>query len=259
MISPEAERRIARILLGLEAAGPGLPDIESIVRLARLLEADLAAVFVVDDDLLRSAGLPFASEMPLDGGESRALDVSALERALRSLARRVEAELGRVAEQGQVRWTFRVVRGRRLPAMLAEAGVEDLLILPRIPHGLAEQRRVEGAHTIAVLFDGSEAARHAVALASRLVGNDGRDLLLLDVGPREEGADARAAQQWLRSRGLRVALHPLAELNVDRVLSALRDNVPLLLLLPAGNSQVMAPGFLERLRRHLPASLALLR
>lgn len=256
MISSEAERRIARILLGLEAAGPELPDIEPVVRLARLLSAELSGVFVEDDDLLRSAALPFAAEIPLGGGDPRALDVAGLERALRMTARRVEEELERAAERARVRWTFRVVRGRRLPAVMAEAGVDDLLVLARTPHNPAEQRQAAVAHTIAVLFDGSEAARHAVALAARLVGDDGRDLLLLDVAPP---GDSEAAREWLEARQIRVARHPLAELTAQRVLSALRASVPLLLLLPASNERVLSPGFVDRLRRHLPAPLALLR
>jgi hypothetical protein len=259
MISPEAERRIVRILLGMESAGPELPDIEPAVRLARLLEAELTGLFIEDDDLLRSAALPFAAEIPLAGGAPRALDVVKLERALRMLAQRTEAELERAAERARVRWTFRVVRGRRLPTMLAEAGVDDLVVLARTPHSPAELRQAAAAHTIAVLFDGSEAARHAVALAARLVGDDGRDLLLLDVGGRTTADDARAAQRWLKSRGIRVALHALAALDAERVLNALRGNVPLLLILPAANDQVMAPGFIDRLHRHLPAPLALVR
>lgn len=259
MISPEAERRIVRILLGMESSGPELPDIEPAVRLARLLEAEISGVFVQDDDLLRSAALPFAVEIPLAGGAPRALDMARLERALRMLAQRTEAELERAAESARIRWSFRVVRGRRMPTMLGEAGEGDLVVLARTPHSPAELRQAAGAHTVAVLFDGSEAARHAVALAARLVGHDGRDLLLLDVGLREAEGDARAAQHWLRSRGVRVALHPLAAVAAERVLNALRGNVPLLLILPAGNPEVMAPGFIDRLHRQLPAPLALVR
>ncbi|HDP88735.1 MAG TPA: hypothetical protein ENN42_02085 [Thioalkalivibrio sp.] len=259
MISPEAERRIARILLGLDTAGTGLQDIESILLLARVLEAELTALFIEDDDLLRSAALPFTTEIPLSGGDARALDVARLERSLRHLARRMEAELAQAAERAQVRWAFRILRGRRLPTLLAEAGVEDLLVLARTPHSTAEARQAAQAHTVAVVFDGSDSARHAVALAARLVGQDGHDLLLLDVAPAGKGLDVRAARQWLLERGIPATRRTLSELTAGRLLEALRGNVPLLLILPADHPAITTPGFIDRLRRHLPSPLALLR
>lgn len=258
MLSPEAGRRIARILLGLDPASAGPQDIEPALRIARALQAELTALFIEDDDLFRIAALPFSTEIPFGGGDARALDVARLERSLRHVARRVEAELARAAEQAQVPWAFRVLRGRRLPTLLAEAGVEDLLVLARTPHSVDEARQAARAHTVAVVFDGSEAARHAVTLAARLVGQDGRDLLLLDTGPRED-TTARAVRQQLIEQGIPATLRRLPDLTAGRLIEALRGNVPLLLILPADHPAIATPGFIDRLRRHLPSPLALLR
>lgn len=116
-----------RIVVALDASGP--PPLETAIRLARSLEAELVALFVEDTDLLSLAALPFG-EVGFPSAVRRALDVDAMERSLRAKARRIHEEIGaRLADNG-VKWTFEVLRGR-IASTLATMSVEtDIFVVP---------------------------------------------------------------------------------------------------------------------------------
>ena len=256
---PGIERQVARILLGLDTATCSAACVADAVRLAQQLQVALTGIFVEDDDLLRSARLPFATETPLGGGEERALDTGGLERALRARARGLEADLARLASAARVQWAFRTVRGRRVPALLAETQPSDLLFLSRTPRGPVEEAMLQEAHTLVVAFDGSDAALRAVALVAELVGQDGRDVVLLDAADASAPVSVTEARDWLRAGVRQVTVRPLAQVGRDDFLAGLRGLKPLLLLLPASSPLFTAPALIDDLRRVVPAPLVLVR
>ena len=109
-----------RIVAAVDASQRGLEALEQAVRLAAELEAELQGVFVEDEDLLRLAGLPFASEVT-PSSRGRRLDPLSMTRALRAQAERVRRALERAAGGRRVPWSFQVKRGRPIREALAAA------------------------------------------------------------------------------------------------------------------------------------------
>jgi nucleotide-binding universal stress UspA family protein len=222
----DQEPIIQRILVALDASSHSLAALEAAAVLAAGLQAELVGIFVEDADLLRLAELPFARELGLYSAASRPLDSSQMERQLRARAHRAEQALAAVAGRAQVPWSFRVARGAIAAELLAAAGEADLISLGKVGWSLAGRRRV-GSTAQAILsqfsrpvlflhhgvrlgppfvlvYDNSALARKALAIAARLVGGKGTDLLIL-VAADEPGEAQRLQIQaggWLQGRGL---------------------------------------------------------
>jgi hypothetical protein len=93
------------------------------------MQAELIGLFVEDVDLIHFAGLPFASEVGYVSAARRTLDVNAMERSLRALAREAHDALRAAAVERSARWSFRVTRGSAPAELLAAAQDADLVIL----------------------------------------------------------------------------------------------------------------------------------
>jgi hypothetical protein len=117
-----------RIVVAMGA--PGGAAVATAVDLARALEAELLGLFVEDVELFDLAAMPFAREVGFPSAARRALDVDALERALRAQAGRLREDLMARLAGVPTKWTFEVVRGRIAVELAATAGGQDLVVLP---------------------------------------------------------------------------------------------------------------------------------
>lgn len=182
-----------RVLLALENADAGQSGfLESSMAIARALDADLAALFVEDTDLLRLAALPFARELGQVSALPRRLQGPDLEQSLRFQARRARESLATAAAHSSVRWTFEVVRGRMITVVMQVATQTDLVVFSLAGDPAQRMRaRMQIERVLAttttpllvlpagaslrspftVLYDGSDAARRTLRLALQL----GRD------------------------------------------------------------------------------------
>ncbi len=111
---------VARVLIELEPETPA-GELESAVALANRFGAELVGLFIEDAGLLSFAALPFAREIGRSSAARRATGVGAMERALQALAREARQVLASAAARQDVRWSFRVERGRSPEALLAAA------------------------------------------------------------------------------------------------------------------------------------------
>lgn len=210
-----AERPLRRILVAIDASRPSLEALEAAAILAARHGAELAGLFVEDIDLLRAAELPFAGPLALIGGSP--LPAASIGASVRALAERARAALAEVATTRQLRWSFRVARGRVEVEVLQAAVEADLLALGRVGRGLAGGRRPgstaqaaasrarapvllaagEAANALPlwVAWDGSSGAEAALDLALRLAGSGDASpvLLVAAAGPAEAEALAAAA------------------------------------------------------------------
>ena len=103
---------IRRILVAMDGSAHSLAALDAAAELAGHLRSMLTGIFVEDLDLLHLAGLPFASELGEATATLRKLDAQAVERRLRSRARRIRAAFEHAASRAHVTAAFRVVRGR---------------------------------------------------------------------------------------------------------------------------------------------------
>ena len=235
----ELELTIRRILVALDASRHSLAALEAASELADALKAELVGIFVEDVNLLRLAGLPFAREVGYLAGVDRPLDSPSMERELRIQAEQAKQTLAGVADRRQIRWSFRVVRGQVAAELLTAAREADLLALGRA--SWASTRRVrlgttarevaaqalrpvlllQHGHAICqpmqLVYDGSPAARRALAAAAHMALITGGQLTVMVVADAPEAAqrlqeeiDERLQAQQIKGR-YRQLVSPSAE------------------------------------------------
>ena len=117
-----------RIVVLLDASGPGIEALEAAAARAAEVEAELVAVFVEDVDLLHVAGLPFAREIGVASATRRAMDAGAMERSLRALAGEARRSIEAVARRVPLQWSFSVAHGALSEELLAAAAEADLIV-----------------------------------------------------------------------------------------------------------------------------------
>jgi nucleotide-binding universal stress UspA family protein len=244
MRGEEHELVIRRILVALDSSRHSLAALKAAAELATRLKAELIGLFVEDINLLRLAGLPFAREIRYPSAVIQEMESSRLERELKVQAAQARQALMTAAEQAQVAWSFRVVRGQVTAEVLAAALEADLLSLG-IASGPATRRGQMGstARTVAaetpravlllqqgekirgpilVTYDGSPAARQALAMAVHLAQTTepvNRLTLTVLILAGEEMLDTaqrleREVTAWLEERGLQANCRRLTRTGV---------------------------------------------
>ena len=230
---------IRRILLALSGAGDELAWIDAAAELAAALEAELSALFVEDVDLLRASRLPSMWEMGRHSAQLRQMQADSTVRLLQAAARRSEQALHRAAEARSLRYSFRILQGKPLHTLLAQAASLDLVLLGRRAAVIAAQPR-----PLAVLFDGSMAAAATLAVGLRLARAAGRPCLVLVVAADAQTYRERAQQAgWAVGGGTEVSMQRLQDTDPAALSAAVNAMRAAALVLPAG----YAEGDLNRL------------
>jgi nucleotide-binding universal stress UspA family protein len=252
MQEPTSEPGIRRILVALDASRHSLAALEAAVELATRLKADLVGLFVEDINLVRLAGLPFAHEVRYPSAVIEQLSSPRLEQELRVQAARARRALAAAAEQAEVAWSFRVVRGQVAAEVLAAAVEADLLSLgtaswPSIRRArLGSTARLVTAEApravlllqpgdrlgqpVVVTYDGSAASRQALAIAHRLVRAGGQQdpaalcVLVLNRDDRPEKMEQlrQEVAAWLHEHALQAKLRSLAGVDVAALARVVR-------------------------------------
>jgi nucleotide-binding universal stress UspA family protein len=225
---------IRRILLALDAATHGSAALEAASALAARLDAELAGLFVEDINLVRLAALPFAREIGLASGAARRLQNPDVERGLRAQAQRAQAALAAAAGRRQLRWSFRVTRGRLVTELAGAALATDLIAFTLTAQALSVGPTLEALRggvacpllllpsgalprpPVVAVYDGTPPARRALALAARLADLDDGEVTVLVAAPDE------GTRQRLRAE----AVARLAELDLHVRLRALAAGGP---------------------------------
>ena len=133
--------RVRRILVAMDGSSESGLALGSAARLAGSLAAELAGLFVEDVELLRLAGLPFASEAGVSSGVFRRLEPADIERRFRVTAERAREALRLTAVASGLRTSFRVTRGRVVSEILHAAPEADVVAAgKRSGHGPAGRR-----------------------------------------------------------------------------------------------------------------------
>lgn len=263
------ERRalsIERILVAVDASPHSLAALEAAVDLAARFEAELAGLFVEDENLLRLADLPFVTEIGMFTATRRRIDSEELERQMRVQRRRVRRVFTLTTERAQVRRSFRVVRGTVLSEVLTAASEADVLVLGQAGWSLLRRGQLgstvrgilperfglalimkEGTCLglpLAVVYDGSPAADRALIAADTLRQQSEDDqalakrmlVLLLAEDPRRAHALEEQAASRLADRDTVARYRSLTSTNVLWLADILQAEGCGMLVLPAGGS-----------------------
>ena len=233
----QAVQAVQRILVALEP-GTDPAVLEPIAEMASRLRADLEALLIEDEDLLRFADFPHVRQYCIATGRSEDVTKRSLEYQLLGVAGDLERWLNKVSRRHGLSARFRVVRGRTTAETL-QAHAEDFDLVafgssagrPRAStHRSALQialdelsksvmllntKQREPGPIAAVLTDPETAGtvmRRAVRMADRM----GRKLLIL--AALDDGDDTREeAKTYVTDMGLVAELHRIGKVDPERI------------------------------------------
>ncbi|VVM07485.1 hypothetical protein [Methylacidimicrobium tartarophylax] len=247
--------RIERIVLFGQAFSEG--GAEAAAELAARFEAKLAYLFLEDLNLLRLAGLPFASEIGIDTACWRDLELPDLQRSLRTLASQAEEALSSLAQRLRIPWSFQVLRGIPSQALSDAACSTDLVLLLRsqprvgIPtsteslareivsrSGAAVLFLSDGAPVqppFGVVFSGAPSGLPTLHLVAALASDFAGKLVVLSLGSGEEACLDPEFQQVVREAPSTALLTGIAP-KARRILAAAAHEGLGLLALSIGES-----------------------
>lgn len=251
---------LGRILVALDTSAHGRAALTGAAALAAELRAELLGLFVEDANLLRLASLPFVGQAAWGLAAEDTRDEERMSRALRAEASRLRQLLETEAERLHLRWSFEVTRGAVAHELIEAAERVDLVVMgtagrnPMTGASLGSTARtvarlaprsvaflrpgVTPGRPVAVLYDGSEAARRALDLAGRLAREDGQNLIALlpADAPGGRAALARELEARLRTGGLQARVRELPPDGPEALAATVRAAGGRLLVLPAGHA-----------------------
>jgi nucleotide-binding universal stress UspA family protein len=246
MSDEEVEPVIRRIMVALDTSTHSLAALEAASELAEALKAELVGIFVEDINLLHLAGLPFASEVRYLSLLDQPLNSLGMERALRVQAAQLRQALARVVARRQLRWSFRIVRGRVAAELLTAAQEADLLALGRASSVTTRRVRLgatartivaqatravlllQQGHAICqpvqVVYDGSTGANRALATALQLAPAVGDQLTVIILADAPETAQRLRdeASQQLQGQEVEVRFRQLISPTAEALAHAVR-------------------------------------
>lgn len=275
---------IRRILVALDASPHSLAALEAACGLARRLEAELLGLYVEDINLVRLAAHPCATTFSLACPPGRPMgDDDILTRALRLQGAAARRALDEAAARARVTARFSQRQGRVEAEVLAAAEEADLLVVGWTGRAIVPARSRAGSVARAVardarasvlvlqrdlaeggpvmlLYDGSEAAERALAVAMTLARRDGGEVavLLLAETPRRATELERSVESRLSAAGLsgRYQMLPKADAALIRRAVGL---VPGGVLVAGVGMPALAQGGAESLLDDLGCSVVLVK
>ncbi len=230
-----------RIVVALDASPDARAAFEAACELARRTGAEVACVFVEDEDVLDLAGHPLARFVGRAGAVPAPIERAAMERSMRHVSGRVAALVQEAAARLRVQATVRTLRGRVVEALIASSSDADLVLVGKgrrgAPAGLARTPAVAlGAPRPVLLLGAGEVLGPPVALvddvseagaivgaASLVADAGGVRMVALGDTPEAAGAVADEARRALAERGIAGAVEAVTRSpQVLEVLAALR-------------------------------------
>ncbi|MEQ9465063.1 MAG: universal stress protein [Haliea sp.] len=127
--APRRRRTDLRVLALLDASRQSLAALRAATEFATQRRAELVALYVEDQDLLRSADFPFAREVGGHSGLARPLSPAEMQVTLAGQLQRARRALEAAVAGRDLAHSLQVSRGRVVNAALALADRGDLLVL----------------------------------------------------------------------------------------------------------------------------------
>jgi nucleotide-binding universal stress UspA family protein len=196
-----------RILVALDESPSSAAALTAAAALATELGAELTGLFVEDINLHRLSSLPFAREFSVLTGTGSLLSPIEVERIWRREAGAIERLLAETAGRAQLRWSFRVRRGRVTAEVNTLAQAFDLIVLGRRTDVIQTTARLvepqPKAGPVLVLFDDVPTSAHSLETGAMLARSKDAELVLLinDGDEAAYRAACTAAQSALKARG----------------------------------------------------------
>lgn len=206
--------QVEYILVALDLSPHSEAALAAAAELAAALHLELRGLYVEDVDLLRLCGLPFGIEFGSFTARPRRMEQTHMEREFRIQASQLRKIMADVAGQRRIAWSFQVVRGGVTDQLLEASAAARMVSLGRVGRSpgkrtgstaqavaartqrpvLLQSRQRSVGGPFVVVYTGSDASAHALALGVQLAAQEGSALLVLVYGDFEWEPLAQAAE-----------------------------------------------------------------
>ncbi|MFZ3040269.1 MAG: hypothetical protein WA108_00500 [Thiobacillus sp.] len=246
-----------RIWVALDESPRSAAALIAAAALATALDAELAGLFVEDIDLQHLSGLPFAREFSVLTGAGAPLSPDDMERIWRREAAAAQRLLAEAAGRSQLRWSFRVARGRVTAEVNTLAQAFDLIVLGKrtgidvmtVVQTMARLTEHQPkAGPVLVLFEDLPTSAHSLETGAMLARSNGAELVLLikDGDENAYRAACVAALSGLKARGMAGRCVRLNAIEGDNLVQAARRERAGCLVL-AGRQRFLSQAGFERM------------
>jgi hypothetical protein len=242
MMTEQTIRR--RILVPIDLQGIGRDTLETLVRIARLLDRDLLGLLLEDIRLQQVADLPFTTEITLRGGRERSLLRDHLSQRHSLVGADTRRLLNDLAHRDRVELAFENASGSRLHTALERDGQLDIFFPARQRWQLvAAPRPTTGSaiRRLGIVLARTAQDQHVVETA-RLLQQAGlvAEIYVISVGPLD-----RAQLDSLHRPGSRICVQANLHCDPASISGIIRQSAYDLLLLPRDCLKGIPPAALE--------------
>lgn len=120
-----------KVLFLLECGSKDAQGLRAVTALVDGQSAEVAGLFIEDEDLMNAARFPGSTEISLHSREVTQLDATRMQQALVQQAFEIQQLFEQSARRLKLRHSFRVTRGRLMEKLLESAAAQDLLVVGR--------------------------------------------------------------------------------------------------------------------------------
>jgi len=254
------KKDIDRILVSLDFDGDGSSFIESLVKLAAKLNAELCGLFVEDSDLQQIANLPFSREIAFLTAHTQKLDSKQIARHLKQHAEALRKMMQEFSHLSNVACSFKTAKGPRIESVLNESYDFQVVVFlpekysslkPRAHAGLGEL-----INPTVMLYDGSDQARKSAFIVKSLA--DKGDLHELKILALNNECEAQAIQQFAFDK-VKLGCTHIDSYNISNIVSLLGEQKIGLIILPLENELIHQSKAIREMLASLKCPLLLVR
>ena len=256
-MTARGKHRQFRITVMLGNTGADRRTLDMLGLLAAETPAKILGLFIEDIELLGLADLPVVREYCRLTQVERQLNSADLQRQLRIQARSARQALAAIAGRMGFSWSFRTVRGS-LSSLLPHAAQDmDVMLLgaerrtlPFASHFWPTTRPHLLDQPVSIIFDGSQAAQRALAVALRIARSGVQSLNVFLMAANADELTSLRAQATESSGLLALRLHERVAPDLGEILAAVRSERTGILVLGM-NEQLISPESVDLLRKRL--------
>lgn len=114
------------ILVSIDVASASSNYLEKAAELASVLNAQLAALYIEDEDLLAAAEFPFSKEICFHTHE-QPISLKQVERNMKLLSARAKEHFEEIANRWKIKWSYQTVRGKVAGELNRAAATVDII------------------------------------------------------------------------------------------------------------------------------------
>jgi nucleotide-binding universal stress UspA family protein len=220
-----------RVLVALDTLSRHSDLLEPAVALASVLGAELDALFIEDERLLRAVGLRSSREVVRVSAAERQTSTDEMSRALRRLAASLQAQIEAMAQQAGVVSRFEIVRGHRYLTVYQARDTCDIIVAGRRDSAWPPRSSIG---VLRLLLAPTDAGRRALDVTVALALRYRADVELLLPVTEEPGLrrSVAALAERLSSEDLGLRVRRCAGARCAELLAA-RPQAGRLVVLPA--------------------------